>query len=89
MSKDAEYPVWHNPNSPLIEPDTWYVSYPIMPNSERHYVRATRRFKSEADAKAFAQEAIRNGGSAIAGTINPYKPKRIISSRQVLNWIAE
>jgi hypothetical protein len=89
MSKSAEYPFCDNQSTSLIEPDTWYVSYRIARTSERGYARATRRFKSEANAKAFALEAIRNGGSAIAGTINPYNPKRIIPSRQVLNWIAE
>jgi hypothetical protein len=61
-----------------------------MPNGTRHYARATRRFKSEADAKQFAYEVvIQNGWSAIAGTINPYKPKRVICSRRLLYWIAK
>jgi len=51
-------------------------------------VRATRRFIAEAEAKQFAQEIIGNGWSAIAGTINPYKPKKTVSSRKILDWIA-
>jgi hypothetical protein len=77
----------------LTESDIWYVSYRsnIMPkrdDGERSVVRATRKFKTEADAKQFAQEIIKNGWSAIAGTLNPYKPKKTVSSKQILDWIA-
>jgi hypothetical protein len=77
---------------PLTETDIWYVSYRsnITPKREDEHrcVRATRRFKAEADAKQFAQEIIEKGWSAIAGTLNPHKPKKTISSRQILDWIA-
>lgn len=73
--------------------DIWYVSYRsnIMPkrdDGERKFARATRRFRTEAEAKEFAQEIIAKGWLAIAGTINPYKPKKTVSSREILNWIA-
>jgi len=72
---------------------TWYVSYrsniePKHDPLERRIVRATRRFIAEAEAKQFAQEIIGNGWSAIAGTINPHKPKKTVSSRKILDWIA-
>lgn len=75
------------------ESEIWYVSYrsnitPKRENGEPRCVRATRRFKAEAEAKQFAQEIIKNGWSAIAGTLNPYKPKKTVSSRQILDWIA-
>ena len=75
------------------ESDIWYVSYrsniaPKRENGEPRCVRATRKFKAEADAKQFAQEIIKNGWSAIAGTLNPYKPKRTVSSTRILDWIA-
>jgi hypothetical protein len=75
-------------------PDIWYVSYrsnitPKHNGDERRVVRATRRFKTEADARKFAQEIIGGGWSAIAGTINPYKPKKTVSSREILAWIKE
>lgn len=91
MSIRAKRGHWRRRSKPLIEPDTWFVSYEtVMPNGTRHYARATRRFKSEADAKQFAHEVvIKNGWSAIAGTINPYNPKRVICSRRILYWIAE
>jgi hypothetical protein len=77
----------------LTESDIWYVSYrsnitPKRDSEERSVVRATRKFKTEAEAKQFAQEIIKNGWSAIAGTLNPYKPKKTVSSRQILDWIA-
>jgi hypothetical protein len=78
----------------LAESDIWYVSYrsniaPKRHDGERRCVRATRKFKAEADAKRFAREIIESGWSAIAGTLNPYTPKRTVSSRQILDWIAD
>jgi hypothetical protein len=77
---------------PLTEPDIWYVSYRSNINpkggNEERYVRATRRFKTEAEAKQFAQEIIKKGWSAIAGTLNPYVPKKTVPSTKILDWIA-
>jgi hypothetical protein len=77
---------------PLTESDIWYVSYrsnitPKGENEER-CVRATRRFKTEAEAKQFAQEIIKKGWSAIAGTLNPHLPKKTVPSTKILDWIA-
>ena len=77
----------------LTGPDIWYVSYRsnITPNREsggRRHVRATRKFKAEADAKQFAREIIENGWSAIAGTLNPHAPKKTVASTEILDWIA-
>jgi hypothetical protein len=83
MSVDAKRVRRRSRSKPLVEPDTWFVSYEtIMPNGTRHYARATRRFKSEADAKQFAHEVVIKNG-----WINPYKPKRC--SRRIVYWIAE
>jgi hypothetical protein len=76
----------------LTEQDIWYVSYRsnIAPKraDEDRCVRATRRFKTEAEAKQFAQEIINKGWSAIAGTLNPYLPKKTVPSTKILDWIA-
>jgi hypothetical protein len=77
----------------LTESDIWYVSYrsniaPKRDDGERRCVRATRKFKAEADAKRFALEIIENGWSAIAGTLNPHTPKKTVSSMRILDWIA-
>jgi hypothetical protein len=78
----------------LTESDIWYVSYrsnitPKRDDGERRCVRATRKFKAEADAKRFAREIIDSGWSAIAGTLNPHTPKKTVSSRRILDWIAD
>jgi hypothetical protein len=78
----------------VTEPDIWYVSYRsnIMPrrdHEERRFVRATRKFKAEAEAKRFARDIIEKGWSAIAGTLNPHTPKKTIASTQILDWIAD
>ena len=77
----------------LTDPDIWYVSYRsnIMPkrdHEERRSVRATLKFKAEAEAKQFAQEIIEKGWSAIAGTLNPHTPKKTVASTRILDWIA-
>jgi hypothetical protein len=76
----------------LTRPDIWYVSYRsnITPklDGEERAVRATRRFKTENDARQFAQQIIGSGWSAIAGTINPHTPKKTVSSTKILDWIA-
>ncbi len=77
----------------LTDPDIWYVSYRsnIMPkreDGERKCARATCTFKDEAEARQFAKQVIEKGWSAIAGTLNPYTPKRTVASTQILDWIA-
>ena len=77
----------------LTDSDIWYVSYrtnitPKRDGGERRSARATRKFKAEAEAKQFAQEMIKEGWSAIAGTLNPHTPKKTVASTQILDWIA-
>jgi hypothetical protein len=77
----------------LTDHETWYVSYrtnitPKRDDGERRFVRATRKFKTEAEAKQFAEEIIKDGWSAIAGTLNPHTPKKTVASTQILDWIA-
>ena len=79
--------------NPLTDPDIWYVSYrsniaPKRDDGERRLARATRKFKDETEARRFAQDIIEKGWSAIAGTLNPHKPKKTIASTQILDWIA-
>jgi hypothetical protein len=76
----------------LTDHDIWYVSYrsnvtPRREDEDRPFARATRTFKAEADARQFAHEVIKNGWSAIAGTLNPHTPKKTIASTQILDWI--
>jgi hypothetical protein len=77
----------------LTDPDIWFVSYRTnitlkRDDGGRRPVRGTRKFKLEAEAKKFAQEMIKEGWSAIAGTLNPHTPKKTVASTQILDWIA-
>ena len=76
----------------LTDHGTWYVSYrtnitPKRDDGERRSARATRKFKTEAEAKQFAQEMIKDGWSVIAGTLNPHTPKKTVASTKILDWI--
>jgi hypothetical protein len=48
----------------------------------------TRTFQSEDDAKRFALRMLAAEKRPIAGTLNPHRPKRTISSSQVADWVA-
>jgi hypothetical protein len=48
----------------------------LSESGRRRCVRVTRKFKTEIDAKQFAQEIITTDWSVIAGTLNPYMPKK-------------
>jgi hypothetical protein len=65
---------------------TWFVSYKSSDGS--HHERRTRTFQSEGDAKKFAMQMLTAEKYPIAGTLNPYQPKQIISSFRVATWAA-
>jgi hypothetical protein len=70
---------------------TWFVAYETgSKDGIGHYRRRTRAFPTEEEAKAFARELIESGTKRItAGTINPVRPKRVLSSRQdIAPWLA-
>jgi hypothetical protein len=45
-------------------------------------------FETEEDAKNFARSKLSEGLVVFAGTINPYLPKRLITSHSVASWVA-
>jgi hydroxyethylthiazole kinase-like sugar kinase family protein len=45
--------------------------------------------KNEQEAKAFAKAKQADGLNVNAGTINPYQPKRIVTSVQISGWLNE
>jgi hypothetical protein len=47
------------------------------------------RNRNEQDAKAFAKAKLTDGSNINAGTLNPYQPKRIITSAQIADWLNE
>ena len=70
---------------------TWFVAYETSSRDGiGHYRRRTKSFPTEEEAKAFARELIERGTTRItAGTINPVRPKRVLSSRQdIAPWLA-
>jgi hypothetical protein len=65
---------------------TWFVSYQTTAGS--HHGRMTQTFQTEGDAKRFAVQMLIAEKYPIAGTLNPYQPKRIISPFRVATWAA-
>jgi hypothetical protein len=70
---------------------TWYVAFEPKERlpGQRAFLRQTKTFRNEQDAKAFAKAKLTNGSNINAGTLNPYQPKRIITSAQMSDWLEE
>jgi hypothetical protein len=64
----------------------WFVSYKQL-TSLRH-ARATETFANEIDAKRFVQSKM-SEKDIYAGTINPHRPKRTVTSHQIAGWLDE
>jgi hypothetical protein len=61
---------------------------PRAPMGEKQpYSRKTRTFRSEIEAKKFAKEKLQNSSNVNAGTLNPFFPKRVITSAQIYEWL--
>jgi hypothetical protein len=69
-------------------PDTWYVSFEL-PRGNRKHPRGTETFRSEVEAKKFAQAKLAETQHVTAGTLNPHRPKRTIAEAQILEWLEE
>ena len=75
---------------PKRSKDTWYVSFEFKERGgKRSQARATETIRNEQDAKAFAKAKLADGTNINAGTLNPYQPKRIITSVQISDWLNE
>jgi len=70
----------------------WYVSFVDQRDAppDRH-ARRTATFVSEQDAKQFTRKLAedRRIERLSAGTINPYRPKRVIGSREIGQWLGK
>ena len=69
---------------------TWYVSFeapPARAGEKRPYSRTTRTFQNEGEAKDFARDKLQISRDVSAGTLNPFLPKRVITSAQVHEWL--
>jgi hypothetical protein len=69
--------------------DTWYVSYETSRREKRPFARQTETFKTEREAKEFARSKLVQTLNVTAGTLNPYQPRRTVTSIQVPDWVEE
>jgi hypothetical protein len=69
--------------------DIWFVSFRNIRMEEHDHSRMTKTFANEFDAKTFARSKTGPTDKIYAGTINPHKPKRTITSEQIVNWLEE
>ena len=70
----------------------WYVTFEVRKRGilpKQRSPRETNTFATEADAKAFARSKLEEGLTVFAGTINPYVPKRLIPSAEILAWLTD
>jgi hypothetical protein len=70
---------------------TWYVSLQFRQQvGERSSIRrSTETFPDEREAKAFAKTKLSDDVDLNAGTLNPYLPKRTVTSQQLPDWLNE
>jgi hypothetical protein len=69
--------------------DTWFVSYETSRLEKRPFARQTETFKTEQEAKQFAKSKLVQTLNITAGTLNPYQPRRTVTSKQVPDWVEE
>ena len=79
----------HGPHPKQRSKGTWYVAFEPKELGQRASIRKTETFRNEQDDKAFAKAKLTNGSNINAGTLNPYQPKRIITSVQLSDWLKE
>jgi hypothetical protein len=60
-----------------------------MRPAKRPFARATETFRSEVKAKEFAKQKLAETQNVSAGTLNPHRPKRVISPAQLIEWLDE
>lgn len=68
---------------------SWYVSFRRPDDASGPYVRTAVGFETEADAKLFAAARLAEGCDVTAGTINPHRPKKIVSLDQISGWLGD
>ena len=68
-------------------PHVWYVAFRQPEKMRSAYVRNSKTFRTEIEAKQFARERLEQGCDVSAGTLNPYRPKQSISLGQITGWL--
>jgi hypothetical protein len=65
----------------------WYVAFRRPDDARVVYVRNSKTFRTEIEAKQFARERLEEGCDVSAGTINPHRPRRTIGPGQIMSWL--
>jgi len=71
---------------------TWYVTFEVQRRGilpRQRSPRETKTFETEGEAKLFARARRDEGLAVFAGTINPHRPKRLIPSSGINEWLAD
>jgi hypothetical protein len=71
---------------------TWYVTFEVQKRGalpKRRSPRETKTFTTEAEARTFARARLSEGLMVFAGTINPHRPRQIILSHHIPDWVAD
>jgi hypothetical protein len=75
--------------TPMTKPDTWYVEYePLTGADPDGATRKSRKFKSEIDAKLFAEQMLAKGWRVGAGTLDTVEPSTTIPPAAISQWAA-
>jgi hypothetical protein len=75
--------------------DHWFVSVEAprqfrLISKKRAFVRQTKTFPTESEAKQFAKAMLSDGMKIIAGTLYPHQPtRRIIAASEISQWLEE
>ena len=71
---------------------TWYVTFEFPWKGtavRRRRSRLTLTFRTETEAKNFAQAKFNEGLVVTAGTMSPHLPRRAIASGSIPSWLEE
>ena len=65
----------------------WYVAFRSPDETRVVYVRNSKTFRTEIEAKQFARERLEEGCDVSAGTIKSHRPRRTIGPEQIMSWL--
>jgi hypothetical protein len=65
----------------------WYVAFRQPNDVLGVYVRNSKTFGTEVEAKKFARGRLEEGCGVSAGTINPFRPKKTVGLTQIASWL--
>ena len=66
---------------------SWYVAFRRPNDVPVAYVRNSKVFQNELEAKNFVAERLAEGCDVTAGTLNPHYPKKTIGPSRITDWL--